>query len=206
MPRRMADEDFRLDQWAHRYDPHIAPINALVDRLSDPDGREWMPYVAPLHGGVDAAVLSLTRDPRPATQRRKGSGFLSLENDDAVAEQQWHRFAEAGIDLRTVLPWNAHPWYTPHAPTTAELEAGVNALARLVAVAPALEVVLLQGRTAREAWRALLARFPETARGIKAVPAPSPRRALGRRPGATARTERLLEQREAFRLARQILG
>lgn len=205
MPRRMADDDFRREQEQHRFDPHVAPVNALVDRLSDPDGREWMPYVAPMHGGADAILLSLTRDPRPATQRHKGSGFLSLENDDPVAEQQWHRFTEAGIDLRTVLPWNAYPWYTPHRPSEAELEAGVNALARLVAIAPALQVVLLQGRTAREAWRALLVRFPETARGLKAVPAPSPHRTVAR-PGAAARAERLLEQQEAFRLARQILG
>lgn len=204
MPRRMADEEFRRDQEEHAFDPHMAPVNALVDRISDPDGREWMPYVAPMHGGADATVLSLTRDPRPATQRHRGSGFVSLENDDPVAEHQWHRFAEAGIHLRTVLPWNAYPWYTPRTPTPAELEAGVNALARLVAVAPALQVVLLQGRTPREAWRVLLDRFPETARGIKAIPAPSPRRTVAR-PGAAARAERLLEQREAFRLVGQVL-
>jgi hypothetical protein len=96
----MADEDFRREQWDHRFDAHVAPINALVDRLSDPGGREWMPYVAPMHGGVDATVLSLLRDPRPATQRRKGSGFLCIENDDRIAEQQWHRFVEADIDFR----------------------------------------------------------------------------------------------------------
>jgi hypothetical protein len=202
MPRRMGDADFRREQWAARFDPHIAPVNALVNRLSDPDGREWMPYVAPMHGGVDATVLSLLPDPRPATQRRKGSGFLSLENDDPIAELQWHRFAEAGIDARTVLPWNAYPWYTPRKPTAAELDAGVAALARLLAVAPALQVVILQGEVARTAWRALLQRFPETARGIKAVPTVAPVRKP--RPRGSA-AERLTEQREAFRLAAQIL-
>lgn len=204
MPRRMADEDFRRDQEQHAFDPHMAPVNALVDRLSDPDGREWMPYVAPMHGGVDATLLSLTRDPRPATQRRKGSGFVCIENDDPVAEQQWRRFDEARIDLRTVLPWNAYPWYTPNTATTAELEAGVNALARLVAVAPALRVVLLQGRVAKEAWRLLLRRFPETARGIKAVPTVHPGRPRAHLTPAQ-RLERLTSQREAFRLARQLL-
>jgi hypothetical protein len=201
----MADEDFRLEQWEHRFDPHIAPVNALVDRLSDPDGREWMPYVAPMHGGVDAALLSLTPDPRPATQRRKGSGFLSVENDDPVAERQWHLFADAGIDFRAVLPWNAYPWYTPGKPTAAELEAGVAALARLIAVAPGLRVAILQGRTAREAWRGVLRRFPETARGIKAVPTINPGRRL-RTLSPGARAERRESQREAFRLARQLLA
>lgn len=204
MPRRMADEDFRQEQWEHRFDPHIAPVNALVNRLSDPDGREWMPYVAPMHGGVDATVLSLLRDPRPATQRHKGSGFLSVENDDPIAEQQWHRFAEAGIAFRAVLPWNAYPWYTPRKPTAAELEAGVAALARLVAVVPSLQVAILQGPAARDSWRQLLQRFPETVRGIKAIPTIHPDRRLAQL-GVGVRTERLAGQREAFRLARQII-
>jgi hypothetical protein len=201
----MADQDFRQEQWEHRFDEHIAPVNALVDRLSDPDGREWMPYVAPMHGGVHATLLSLLRDPRPATQRSPGSGFVCVENDDPVAEQQWHLFAGAGIDLATVLPWNAYPWYTPSRPAAAELEAGVNALARLVAVAPSLQVVILQGGTARRAWRALLRRFPETAAGIKAIPTVHPGRRL-RGLSAATRAERLTTQQEAFRLARQLLG
>jgi hypothetical protein len=206
MPRRMADEDFRREQWEHRFDPHIAPVNALVDRLSDPDGREWMPYVAPMHGGTNATVLSLLRSPRPATQRRKGSGFLSVENDDRIAEQQWHLFHDAGIDPAVVLPWNAHPWYIDGAPSAAELEAGVAALARLIAVAPALQVAILQGRVAKAAWRQLLSRFPETARGIKAVPTIRPGRKSLMQLSPAVRAEGAAAQVEAFRLARQILG
>jgi hypothetical protein len=206
MARRMRDEDFQREQWEHRFDPHIAPVNALVDRLSDPDGREWMPYVAPMHGGTNATVLSLLRDPRPATQRRKGSGFLSVENDDRIAEQQWHLFHDAGIDVGTVLPWNAYPWYTDGTPSAAELEAGVAALARLIAVAPALQVAILQGKVARGAWRQLLHRFPETARRIKAVPTIRPGRKSLMQLSPAVRAEGAAAQVEAFRLARQILG
>jgi hypothetical protein len=63
---------------------------------------------------------------------------------------------------------------------------------------------MLHGRTAKEAWRALLLRFPETARGIKAVPTVHPGRPLVGI-GEVARVERLTAQREAFRLVRQLI-
>jgi hypothetical protein len=69
----------------HRYDEHIAPINRLVDSLQEATGR-WLPYVAPMYGGVHARLLSLLRDPGPKTQREGGSGFLCMENDDPTAE------------------------------------------------------------------------------------------------------------------------
>ena len=65
--------------------PHVAPINALVDDLRQ-WGRGWVPYVAPIYGGVNAQMLSVLRDPGPMTDSAgKGSGFLCLENDDAAA-------------------------------------------------------------------------------------------------------------------------
>jgi hypothetical protein len=77
--------------------PHVAPINALVDDLVDPSGRGWVPYVAPVYGGIDARVLCILRDPGPKTQsEHSGSGFLCPENDDASAE----RFATLLDDAR----------------------------------------------------------------------------------------------------------
>src|SRR4051812_19542611 len=106
----MREPAFRKSQVDHRMDPHIAPINELVGRLQNRDGRGWLPEVAPLHGGVDARVLSVLRDPGPMTQGGQGSGFLCIENDDATAEAQFLLFEEYGILPRWVLPWNAYPW------------------------------------------------------------------------------------------------
>jgi hypothetical protein len=65
----MADPIFRAEQHAPALTaPHIAPINRFVDSIRDRGGCRWAPYVAPLHGGVDAQVLSILRDPGPATQ------------------------------------------------------------------------------------------------------------------------------------------
>ncbi|WP_309105161.1 hypothetical protein [Microbacterium sp.] len=75
MPKQMAIKEFREQQWADRYAPHIAPVNEYVDELREV-GRGWAPYVAPLHGGVEARVLSILRDPRPATQDAPASGAV----------------------------------------------------------------------------------------------------------------------------------
>jgi hypothetical protein len=86
MSRKMADPAFCEAQHKHRLDPHISPINQMVHDLRDQDGRGWLPEVAPMHGGIDARVLSVLRDPGPATQTGSGSGFLCVENDDPTAE------------------------------------------------------------------------------------------------------------------------
>jgi hypothetical protein len=52
MARKMCEAAFRRSQFDHRMDPHIAPINELVARLQNRDGRGWLPEVAPVHGGV----------------------------------------------------------------------------------------------------------------------------------------------------------
>lgn len=67
MARRMADRAFRREQEAGRYAPHVQPVNEFVDALREPDGRGWLPHVAPWHGGVEARVLSVLRDPGPMT-------------------------------------------------------------------------------------------------------------------------------------------
>lgn len=168
--RLMRQDVFRRQQWEHRFDEHIAPVNRLVDALRDTDGRGWLPYVAPLHAGAETRMLSLLRDPGPATQQGAGSGFLCIQNDDPTAERQVRAFAAVGIEAADFLPWNAYPWYINRAPRTAELEAGVVVLAQLVQLLPDLAVVLLQGRDAQAAWKRLARRHPDlTARRGLAV-------------------------------------
>lgn len=158
MARRMRDGDYRDDQWAHRYDPHIAPINRLVDDLGRDRPDDRPPYVAPMYRGVDAPVLAVLRDPGPKAAGAQGSGFLSVENDDQTAERQCVFFEQAGLDPADVLPWNAYPWYINAAPNRAQLTAGLDPLRRLVELLPRLRVVLLLGRDARAAWQMFLTR------------------------------------------------
>ena len=167
MARRMASEAFRGEQERDRYAPHVRAINELVDDLRDLDGRGWMPYVAPWHGGAEARVLSVLRDPGPKTQDTVGSGFLCLENDDPTAELQCRAFSEAGIDPYDITPWNAYPWYINRKPSASQREAGVGPLLRLINLFPRLRVVLLQGGDARDTWLRLRTRHPALVQGLK---------------------------------------
>ena len=160
--RRMRDSDFRQQQRDGLWSPHVAPINALVDELRDLDGRGWVPYVAPVYGGIYARVLCIQRDPGPMTRSQHGgSGFLCPENDDATAERYATMLDEAGIAVNDILGWNAYPWYINRAPRAAELEAGVESLRRLCDLLPELRVVMLHGRSAWDGWARLVRRHPE---------------------------------------------
>jgi hypothetical protein len=164
----MADAAFRAAQEADRYAPHVQPVNELVDSLRD-DVRGWMPHVAPLHGGTTARVLSVLRDPGPATQDTVGSGFLCIENDDPTAERQLQMFTDVGITAADITPWNAYPWYINAAPRPAQLDAGIAPLPALLDLMPAVRVVFLQGAHARESWARLAKRQPARARRVPAV-------------------------------------
>lgn len=199
MARRMADPEFRSDQWKRRFDPHIAPINRYVEELRDL-GRGWAPFVAPLHGGVEARVLSILRDPGPATQDGAGSGFLCVENDDVTAETQCELLEGAGLRAADLLPWNAYPWYINRAPTASERRLGTPAIIQLLELAPAVEVVILQGNDARAAWHLVRTHHPEVlrARRLEVVETyhPSPQALRTRDPAE--RERRRLRRIEAF--------
>lgn len=164
MARRMREEAFRAEQEKGLYAPHVRPINEMVDALREQDERGWMPYVAPWHGGAEARVLSVLRDPGPKTLDGVGSGFLCVENDDPTAELQAQIFEEAGISASDVTPWNAYPWYINRSPNAAELQAGAEVLKRLLGLMPRREVVLLQGKEAQDVWRRLLKSHPGVVR------------------------------------------
>lgn len=167
MARLMGNADFRNDQWERRFDPHIAPINRYVDEIRT-QGLGWAPYVAPLHGGVDARVLSILRDPGPATlDGAAGSGFLCVENDDASAELQCAQLAQAGLTPADLLPWNAYPWYVNRQPSAGELSLGVATIVHLLELAPKITVVLLQGGAAHKSWKLMRQRHPDLVRRRK---------------------------------------
>lgn len=157
MPRLMASPDFRAEQAAEALSaPHVAPINVFIQGIRDQCGRGWAPLIPPHHGGVDARVLSILRDPGPATRDGLGSGFISVENDDPTAERQALLFQQNGISPREVLPWNAYPWYINAAPNAEQSVAGAHVLIDLLKLLPELKVVLLQGRDAERSWKRVL--------------------------------------------------
>jgi hypothetical protein len=93
---------------------------------------------------------------RPKAGGTKGSGFLSIENDDPSAERMGQFLDEAGIDYAEVVPWNAYPWYINSDPTTDKLQVGAESLRDLISLMPRLRVVLVHGLAAGKGWKLFL--------------------------------------------------
>ncbi|WP_104099496.1 uracil-DNA glycosylase [Cryobacterium sp. M96] len=204
MTRRLKDAGYRGEQWQQRKAPHIKPVNDYVDEISTPD--LWVPYVAPIHGGIDARVLSLLRDPGPATQRETGSGFISIENDDPTAERQCNRFESVGLSAYDILPWNAYPWYVNRSPKAAELEAGVDTILEMLRLAPAVQVVLLQGGDALRSWRRVLRRTPNLAKDLTVIPTYHPGRQSLWHKDPAERVRRIDHQTDAYQQVAEALA
>jgi hypothetical protein len=159
MPGQMREPAFRADQESRLREPHIAPITEYIQGLRDSSG-EWVPWVAPLHGGVGARVLSVLRDPGPMVHLVGGSGMICIENDDQTAKTLCGLIVQAGLTPRDVIPWNAYPWYINKKPTPMQLRVATPTLLGLIDLLPKLEVVVLQGDDAQLAWRMALREQP----------------------------------------------
>lgn len=207
MARQMADVEFRREQFEHRFDPHIAPINEFVATLRNPDDGRWVPEVAPMHGGIDAVLLFVLRDPGPKTQEGVGSGFLCIENDDPTAERQCELFEQFGISPRCALPWNSYPWYINRAPRAAEREEGAEVLSDLIDMLPDLRVVLLQGNEAADVWRRVIRRRPTLVieRGFDVIASIHPGRQALWAADPLEREARKAKQQSAFERLAELL-
>lgn len=203
----MQDPDFRQQQWDERYAPHVAPINHYVDEIREL-GHAWAPYVAPIHGGIDAGALSILRDPGPATQDGSGSGFLCVENDDASAELQAQLLEAVGLSAADLTPWNAYPWYINKAPNAEQLDAGVATILHIINLMQKLRVVLLQGNDARAAWKRIRVGQPRVVEdaGLTVVTTYHPSRQALFHPDPLERVRRAEARASAFRQVAQVLA
>ena len=153
--RRASDPAFRAEQWEHLHDPHVAPLNLLVDDLIAERPGSYMPYISPLYGGVEATILLLFQDPGRMTDGRAGgSGFLSPENDDPSAGLLADCIDEAGLVQSDLVSWNAFPWFLEDQGnvTTRMLQEGVDPLCRFIALLPRLTTVVTCGNKAHQSW------------------------------------------------------
>jgi hypothetical protein len=201
----MRDESFRRSQEEGLRLAHIAPLNGLVDELRN-EGRGWVPYLAPMYGGVDAEMLTILRDPGPMTDsNERGSGFLCPENDDSTAELYASLLDEAGIAPNRMVAWNAYPWYINRAPKSAELALGVGPLKRLIDRLTRLRVVMLHGGDAHAMWLKFAASYPDMADAPVALRTyhTSRQAFIGSK---DVRAARMAHLRETFATAARLLG
>ena len=90
--------------------PTIQPLREWADNLAA--RREVVvPYMDPADAGTAARVLFLFEAPGPMTNAgnpRRGSGFISVDNDDQTAANAWNARNDAGLH-EGVMHWNAVP-------------------------------------------------------------------------------------------------
>lgn len=135
-------------------------VQSLRDRAEDLANRRGVhvPQFDPAEAGDEARVLFVFEAPGPMTNagnKRPGSGFISVDNNDATAANMWNARNEAGLH-DGALAWNIVPWYLGVAsrkPTKEELRDGASELVNLIALLPRLELVVLGGLYAQKGWR-----------------------------------------------------
>ncbi len=163
MSRRMVDPQFRADQLDGIRDPQVAAVNALCDLLTEERGAEpdaqRVPYIAPHYDARSASVLLLLSNPGPKAGGDAGSGMLSWENDDASAARMFQVCEQVGLSGSDAFPWNAYPWHVhekyPNGLPKELVVAGLDALARLLQVAPNIRAIIAHGGDARRSVRLL---------------------------------------------------
>jgi hypothetical protein len=182
--------------------PRIAPITNLVESLRK-SGRGDIPYVAPIYGGIHARLLTVLASPATtACATRGGTGFVCIANPNRTAANLKDLLTDAGIQPRDMVPWNACPWFTEQV-SAAELELGIEPWLQLMALLPALRVIMLLGGTAQDGWERLLKRQPELASrpGLLVIRSYSPGPGALRHPDPAERERRQQDLRDAFRRA-----
>lgn len=153
-PRALASERVRYERLSRSSDPHVVPINQLVDRISVDRGAPNLPLIDPTFGGVGASVLLVLKAPEAdADPSRRGRRFLSLDNDDAVAARMFATCVDVGLHRGDLVAWNICPFpIARSAPSAAELADARPYTARLLAMLPRLRGVVLLGSPAQKGW------------------------------------------------------
>ncbi|MCB4344858.1 uracil-DNA glycosylase [Burkholderia vietnamiensis] len=144
---------------AHRREllagPHIAPLARYVEglRAKHPDWQ--FQDFDPLDGGIEADLLCLLEKPGPMTSttgKRKGSGFISRNNNDPTAQAVFEFMIEADIARKRTVLWNVIPgWNETIKTTNAEVRRGIEELSNLLPLLPRVKTVVLVGREAQRA-------------------------------------------------------
>jgi hypothetical protein len=151
--------------------PHVVALNQWVDTHA---AVRALPYFDPLDGGADASILILLEAPARHAMRPR---FVSRDNP-GPAQRNLQRFlAQAAVARARTVLWNTVPWLADEQAPPARLgvaavRAGIAMLGDVLDLLPCLRVVVLAGRTARQAHAAIEARRPGLI--VLEMPHPSP--------------------------------
>lgn len=175
-------------------EPHVAPLNDLARSLrTQGEGHRFVPWFDPDGGGTTAHVLVLMETPGPRTVAAGDLGFSTEDNTDPTAAALRAARAASGLDRSAYVRWNVVPWPLHDGaghrrpPRVRDLDEARPALAALLDLLPALELVVAVGTPALTGvMRHLTLDPPDRVPRVLGVPHPSPRNA-GQQQEARAR-------------------
>jgi hypothetical protein len=153
-PRTMRDGSVRERRRLMLDLPHVVRLTAYAARLRKSSSLE-VPDFDPCDGGTGARVLFLFEKPGPMTAQgtgKRGSGFISRDNDDPTAEATFVFMQQAGLRRKLTVIWNVIPWWNGTVTVTKqERLAGVKAVRDLMELLPELRAVVMVGKNAATA-------------------------------------------------------
>lgn len=170
------DRAFLTGKLSRIHDPHIAPLNGLVEAWHA-QGMQ-VPWADPDSGGIHSRILFLHESPGPAASARHGSGIISPDNNDQTAARFWRLSRDAGLPRNAYINWNIVPWYVSATGANANASpadgrAALPYLHQFVSLLTALRVIVLMGGFAEHWWLRYLRRADSPVLALIVAPHPS---------------------------------
>ena len=163
-PRGLRNQLLLQSKITRLSEPHVAPLTSYIDQLRSAHPEIEFPYFDPDDGGIDAQILFLFEKPGPMSAttigQRKGSGFISRDNDDPTAQNTFQLMSRASIPRRSTSTWNIIPgWNGSIKISLQERSFGLRELDKLTLLFQNLKVIVLVGKEAQRASSTLESRF-----------------------------------------------
>ncbi len=153
-PRSLKSRDVREARRAMLHESHMLPLTKYVEQQRQRKSELEIPHFDPLDGGTNARVLFLFEKPGPMTSidGKRGSGFISRDNDDKTAEATFKFMRQAKLTRESTIIWNVVPgWNGTRKITSAELKAGCEEVDALIRLLPKLQSIVFVGKKAAKA-------------------------------------------------------
>ncbi|WAT19260.1 uracil-DNA glycosylase [Aurantiacibacter sp. MUD11] len=153
-PKANKDESTRAAKRSLIREPHVEPLTRYVERLrrEGPAGAQ-VPYFDPHDGGIKAEALFLLEAPGP---KALASEFISRDNNDETAANQFRLQLEAGLERSQAALWNAVPWYIGNSDQSkirpakqSDLVEALPFTLELLGHFPSLKCIVLMGKKAQ---------------------------------------------------------
>jgi len=133
------------------------PFQNLVSRIKQEKGSDGVPDFDPDGGSEASEYLFLLEAPGPKSLANKGSGIISISNEDPTARRLKEQLDQAGFQKGEVVVWNIVPWYLGddggiESASVDNIREARPYLDALIEAMPKLKYVVLVGQKARHSF------------------------------------------------------